>query len=71
MAGSATIAAIVGVAAMLAAVTFTMIAVLVFIGIFMLHESLELDPTARTRGGQLLVERLREMQLYLGVLVAS
>ena len=58
-------------AAMLAAVTFTMIAVLVFIGIFMLHESLELDPTARTRGGQLLVERLREMQLYLGVLVAS
>jgi diguanylate cyclase (GGDEF)-like protein len=58
-------------AAMLAAVTFTMIAVLVFIGIFMLHESLELDPTARTRGGQLLVERLREMQLYLGVLVGS
>ena len=58
-------------AALLAAVTFTMIAVLVFIGIFMLHESLELDPTARTRGGQLLVERLREMQLYLGVLVAS
>ena len=58
-------------AAMLAAVTFGMIAVLVFIGIFKLHESLELDPAARTRGGQLLVERLREMQLYLGVLVAS
>ena len=58
-------------AAILAAVTFSMIAVLVFIGISALHESLELDPTARTRGGQLLVERLREMQLYLGVLVAS
>jgi diguanylate cyclase (GGDEF)-like protein len=58
-------------AALLAAVTFSMIAVLVFIGISALHESLELDPTARTRGGQLLVERLREMQLYLGVLVAS
>jgi len=58
-------------AAILAATTFSMIAVLVFIGIAMLHESLELDPSARTRGGQLLVERLREMQLYLGVLVAS
>jgi diguanylate cyclase (GGDEF)-like protein len=58
-------------AALLAAVTFSTIAVLVFIGISALHESLELDPTARTRGGQLLVERLREMQLYLGVLVAS
>jgi len=58
-------------AALLAAVTFGMIAVLVFIGIAMLHESLELDPTARTRNGQLLVERLREMQLYLGMLVAS
>jgi diguanylate cyclase (GGDEF)-like protein len=58
-------------AALLAAITFGMIAVLVFIGIAMLHESLELDPGARTRSGQLLVERLREMQLYLGVLVAS
>ncbi len=58
-------------AAMLAAITFGLIAVLVFIGIAMLHESLELDHAARTRGGQLLVERLREMQLYLGVLVAS
>ncbi len=58
-------------AAMLAAVTFGMIAVIVFIGIAMLHESLELDPGARTRSGQLLVERLREMQLYLGVLVGS
>lgn len=58
-------------AALLAALTFGMIAVLVLIGIAMLHESLELDPQARTRGGQLLAERLLEMQLYLGVLVAS
>lgn len=58
-------------AALLAAVTFGLIAVLVFIGIFMLSESLELDPATRTRSGQLLAERLREMQFYLGVLVAS
>jgi diguanylate cyclase len=58
-------------AALLAAVTFGMIAVLVFVGIAMLQESLELDPQARTRSGQLLAERLREMQLYLGVLVGA
>jgi diguanylate cyclase (GGDEF)-like protein len=58
-------------AALLAAVTFGLIAVLVFIGIWMLNESLELDPSARTRSGQLLAERVREMQFYLGVLVAS
>lgn len=58
-------------AALLAALTFGMIAVLVFVGIAELSESLELDPGARTRSGQLLVERLGEMQLYLGVLVGS
>jgi diguanylate cyclase (GGDEF)-like protein len=58
-------------AALLAAVTFTLIAVLVFVGIYMLGESLDLDPAARTASGQLLVPRLREMQLYLGVLVAA
>jgi diguanylate cyclase (GGDEF)-like protein len=58
-------------AAMLAAVTNSLIAVLVFIGIYMLQESLDIDPAARTRTGQLLGERLREMQLYLGVLVAA
>jgi diguanylate cyclase len=57
--------------ALLAALTFGMIAVLVFVGIAELSSSLELDPTARTRSGQLLVERLGEMQLYLGVLVGS
>jgi diguanylate cyclase (GGDEF)-like protein len=58
-------------AAMLAAVTFSLIAVLVFVGIYELQESLDLDPRARTSSGQLLGERLREMQLYLGVLVAA
>jgi diguanylate cyclase (GGDEF)-like protein len=58
-------------AALLAAVTFSLIAVLVFIGIYMLQESLDLDLGARTASGQLLVPRLREMQIYLGVLVAA
>jgi diguanylate cyclase (GGDEF)-like protein len=58
-------------AAMLAAVTFSLIAVLVFVGIYMLEESLGLDTSALTPGGERLVTRLREMQLYLGVLVAA
>ncbi|HSD67162.1 MAG TPA: diguanylate cyclase, partial [Vicinamibacteria bacterium] len=58
-------------AAILAAVTFSLIAVLVFVGIWELEASLDLDATARTASGQLLVPRLREMQLYLGVLVAA
>jgi diguanylate cyclase len=58
-------------AAIVAAVTFSLIAVLVFVGIYELQSSLDLDATARTASGQLLVPRLREMQLYLGVLVAA
>jgi len=58
-------------AALVAAVTFSLIAVLVFVGIYELEASLDLDATARTASGQLLVPRLREMQLYLGVLVAA
>ena len=58
-------------AATLAAVTFSLIAVLVFVGIFRLQESLDLDPAAYTRSGERLEARLREMQLYLGVLVAA
>jgi diguanylate cyclase (GGDEF)-like protein len=58
-------------AAFLAAVTFSLIAVLVFVGIYMLQESLGLAADARTAGGELLVPRLREMQVYLGVLVAA
>jgi len=58
-------------AALIAAVTFSLIAVLVFVGIYTLQESLDLDATARTPSGELLVPRLREMQVYLGVLVAA
>ena len=58
-------------AAIVAAVTFTLIAVLVFVGIYELEDSLDLDETTRTASGQALVPRLREMQLYLGVLVAG
>ena len=58
-------------AALIAAVTFSLIAVLVFVGIYTLQESLDLDATARTPSGELLVPRLREMQIYLGVLVAA
>jgi diguanylate cyclase len=58
-------------AALIAAVTFSLIAVLVFVGIYTLEESLDLDATARTPSGELLVPRLREMQAYLGVLVAA
>jgi diguanylate cyclase len=58
-------------AAFIAAVTFSLIAVLVFVGIYTLQESLDLDATTRTPSGQLLVPRLREMQVYLGVLVAA
>jgi diguanylate cyclase (GGDEF)-like protein len=58
-------------AAIVAAVTFSLIAVLVFVGIYELEASLDLDARARTASGQALVPRLREMQLYLGVLVAA
>jgi diguanylate cyclase (GGDEF)-like protein len=58
-------------AAIVAAVTFSLIAALVFVGIYELEESLDLDETARTASGQALVPRLREIQLYLGVLVAA
>ena len=58
-------------AALIAAVTFSLIAILVFVGIYTLQESLDLDATSRTPNGQLLVPRLREMQIYLGVLVAA
>jgi len=58
-------------AALIAAVTFSLIAVLVFVGIYTLEASLDLDASARTPSGELLVPRLREMQAYLGVLVAA
>ena len=58
-------------AALIAAVTFSLIAMLVFVGIYTLEESLDLDARSRTPRGELLVPRLREMQIYLGVLVAA
>jgi diguanylate cyclase (GGDEF)-like protein len=58
-------------AAFLAAVTFSLIAFLVFIGIHMLQESLEIDPSTRTASGQPLLPRLQEMQFFLGVLGAA
>ena len=58
-------------AALIAAVTFSLIAVLVFVGIYTLEESLDLDADALTPSGERLVPRLREMQFYLGVLVAA
>jgi diguanylate cyclase (GGDEF)-like protein len=58
-------------AASLAALTFSLIAVLVFVGIHMLQDSLEIDPSTRTASGQPLLPRLQEMQLFLGVLVAA
>lgn len=58
-------------AALLAALTFSLIAFLVFIGIHMLQDSLEIDPSTRTASGQPLLPRLQEMQFFLGVLVAA
>jgi diguanylate cyclase (GGDEF)-like protein len=55
----------------LAAITFALIALLVFVGIYMLQESLEIDPAARTARGEPILARIREMQLFLGVLVAA
>jgi diguanylate cyclase (GGDEF)-like protein len=58
-------------ASILAAATFALIAMLVFMGIYMLQGSLEIDPGARTARGEPLLARIREMQLFLGVLVAA
>jgi diguanylate cyclase len=58
-------------AAIIAATTFALIAMLTFVGIYMLQESLDIDPNLRTRHGELLLPRLNEMQFYLYVLVAA
>jgi len=58
-------------AAIIAATTFALIAMLTFVGIFMLQDSLDVDPAVRTRSGELLLPRLKEMQFYLYVLVAA
>lgn len=58
-------------AAIIAATTFALIAMLTFVGIYMLQDSLDIDPNVRTRSGELLLPRLEEMQFYLFVLVAA
>ncbi len=58
-------------ASIIAATTFALIAMLTFVGIFMLQDSLDLDPDVRTRSGELLLPRLEEMQFYLYILVAA
>ncbi len=58
-------------ASIIAATTFALIAMLTFVGIFMLQDSLDIDPGLRTRHGELLLPRLKEMQFYLYVLVAA
>ena len=58
-------------AALLAALTFALIGALVFFGIYRLQDSLDIDPATRTTSGELLVPRLLDMQLLLGVLVAA
>jgi diguanylate cyclase (GGDEF)-like protein len=58
-------------AAIIAATTFALVAMLTFVGIGMLQQSLDVDPGARGRGGDLLLPRIKEMQFYLGVLVAA
>ena len=56
-------------AAIIAATIFALIAMLTFIGIYMLEESLDLDPGTTTRSGEPMLPLLREMQFFLGLLV--
>jgi diguanylate cyclase (GGDEF)-like protein len=58
-------------AALLAVVTFAVIGALVFFGIYRLQDSLDIDPGTRTASGELLLPRLHDVQLLLGVLVAA
>jgi diguanylate cyclase (GGDEF)-like protein len=58
-------------AALLAAGTFALLAGLVFFGLYTLEVSLDVDPATRTARGELLLPRLSELQLLLGVLVAA
>jgi diguanylate cyclase len=58
-------------AALLAVVTFAVIGALVFFGIYRLQDSLDIDPGTRAASGELLLPRLHDVQLLLGVLVAA
>ena len=50
---------------------FAVLGVLVIVGTQMLQGSLDIAPDARTRSGELLLPRLREIEMFLGLLVAS
>ncbi|MGD8894811.1 MAG: diguanylate cyclase [Acidobacteriota bacterium] len=56
-------------AAIIAATTFALIAMLTFLGIYMLEDSLDLDPLTLTRSGELLLPRLRDMEFFVVLLV--
>ncbi|MCG6922792.1 MAG: diguanylate cyclase [Acidobacteria bacterium] len=56
-------------AAIIAATTFALIAMLTFLGIYMLEDSLDLDPLTLTRSGELLLPRLRDMEFFVVMLV--
>ena len=58
-------------AALMAIVTFAVMGALVFFGIYRLQETLDIDPLTRTARGELLLPRLRDVQLLLGVLVVA
>ncbi len=57
--------------ALLAFLVFTLMGVLVFVGIGMLQGSLDIDPGTTTLSGELLRPRLFEIQFFLGLLVAA
>jgi diguanylate cyclase (GGDEF)-like protein len=57
--------------ALLAALVFALMGVLVFAGIGMLESTLEVDPGQRTPSGELLRPRLFEIQLFLGLLLGA
>jgi diguanylate cyclase (GGDEF)-like protein len=57
--------------ALLAVLVFTILGLVVFMGIGMLERSLDVDPATRTLSGERLRPRLFEIQLFLGLLVAA
>ncbi len=58
-------------AAVLSFSVFTMMGVLVFVGIGMLQSSLDIDPRTRTTRGELLAPRLFEVEFFLVLLVVA
>ena len=58
-------------AAILSFSVFTLMGVLVFVGIGMLQSSLDIDPRTRTTRGELLAPRLFEVEFFLVLLVVA